>query len=120
MRTFVLALGAALALTGAAVAQAPSANPSPDAVPTAVAAPAATVHIKNFTFTPGSITIKAGQSVAWIEDDEMAHTVTAVDASYDSGTIDQGRTYAHTYTKAGTYPYYCSFHTYMKGTVIVK
>jgi plastocyanin len=120
MRTFVIAFCAALALTGAAVAQSPSPSPKPDAVPTAVAAPGATVHIKNFVFTPSPVTIKVGQSVEWIEDDDTAHTVTAVDASYDSGTIDKGGTYVHTYTKAGTYPYYCSFHTYMKGTVIVK
>ena len=120
MRTFVIAFCAALALTGAAVAQAPSTTPSPDAVPTNAAGPSAIVHIKNYTYTPSPVTIKVGQSVAWIDDDQNAHTVTAVDASFDSGNIDNGGTYTHTFIKAGTYAYYCTYHTYMKGTVIVK
>jgi len=121
MRTLILSLVAAFALTGLAVAHASSpqgviadasAAPSP--------APATAVHIKDFAFAPATVTIKAGDTVRFVQDDETAHTVTAADKSFDSGNLDRHATWSHTFAVAGTYAYMCSYHPSMNGTVIVK
>lgn len=116
MRRLVLSLGLVLALGGGA-ALAQTGSPAPSAAPSP--APAV-VHIKNFAYVPDTVTIRPGQSVRFIEDDETPHTVTATDHSYDSGNLNQKDRWTHTFTKEGTYTYFCAYHPYMKGTVIVK
>ena len=118
--------GAALALgTGVGLAQTASPAPSPVASASASAtspAPAAvtTVHIKNFKYVPDTLTIHPGATVKFVEDDETPHTVTATDRSFDSGNLDQGKSWTHTFAREGTYKYFCAYHTYMTGTVTVK
>ena len=124
MRTLFLAVVAAFALGGAATAQdypSPSPSGSPAAGPSGSPAPAAVVvHIKNFAYAPDTVTISAGQSVRFVEDDDTAHTVTASDGSFDSGNLEKGGSWVHAFTKAGTYNYVCTYHPYMKGKVVVK
>ena len=115
MRRLVLSLGLVLALGGAALAQ--SSSPDPAASPTP--APAV-VHLKNFAFVPETVTIRPGQSVRFVQDDDTPHTVTAVDKSFDSGNLNQKDTWRHTFATEGTYKFICAYHPYMKGTVIVK
>jgi plastocyanin len=122
MRILAISVLTGLALSAAAVAQSPAPGPTPSmaAIPTPAAAYSAVVHIKNFAYVPSSVTVKVGQSVAWVEDDDTSHTVTSVDTSFDSGNMDKNGVFKHTFIKAGTYPYICAYHPYMKGTVIVK
>ncbi|MDB5040160.1 MAG: hypothetical protein JWN27_886 [Candidatus Eremiobacteraeota bacterium] len=119
MRTLVLSLVAAFAVGGIALA-APDPTSSPEAVPPRPPTTGAVVHVKNFAFGPANVTILAGQTVQFIEDDDLPHTVTAADKSYDSGNLNKGDKWEHTYATAGTYAYFCAFHPYMKGTVVVK
>jgi plastocyanin len=117
MRAFVslLAILAGVSASGSALAQSP-----PPTVPSAAPSPAVVVQITNFAYSPATVTIAVNQSVRWVENDAMAHTVTAADGSFDSGNLDQGATWTHTFTAPGTYAYVCSYHSFMKGTVIVK
>jgi len=115
MRRLVLSLGLAIALGGVAFAQ--SGSPAPSAAPSP--APAV-VHIKNFAYAPDTVTIRPGQSVRFVEDDETPHTVTASDSSFDSGNLDKGKSWTHVFPKEGTFAYFCAYHTYMKGKVVVK
>lgn len=78
------------------------------------------VTIKNFQFGPGSITIKAGQSIEFANLDDVQHSATADDGSWDTGLMGQGEKKTITFSKAGTYAYHCSVHPNMHGTVIVK
>ena len=78
-------------------------------VPTAYAAPAKNVTISNFQFTPKMITIKAGGSVTWTNK-EGTHTVTADDNSWESPTLNAGKSFRRQFATAGTYRYHCSFH----------
>jgi plastocyanin len=119
MRTSILSLFAAFALAGG-VALAQSASPAPSGSPAPAASPAAVVHIKNFAYAPDTVTIRPGQSVRFVEDDETPHTVTATDTSFDSGNLDKGKSWTHAFPKEGTYAYFCAYHTYMKGKVVVK
>ena len=92
--------------------------------PTAAKGQAATnsVSIAGFKFNPGTITVKAGDTVTWTQKDSAPHTVTATSGPemFDSGTLNKGQTFSHTFTKPGTYEYQCSIHPSMRGTVIVE
>ena len=81
--------------------------------------PAATVHIRNFAYHENKVTIHAGETVLFVNDDDDAHTVTAADKSYDSGGLDRGESWTRTFTKPGTYAYFCALHPYMKAVVVV-
>ena len=79
----------------------------------------AKVTISNFAFDPAVVTIKAGQTVVWTNQDSAAHTVVADDNGWKSPTIAQGSTFSQTFTTAGTFAYHCSIHPTMKATVVV-
>jgi plastocyanin len=77
------------------------------------------VHIKDFKFAPPALTIKAGTTVKFINDDSDAHTATATDKTFDSGGMDTNDSWSHTFTKPGNYNYFCAVHPYMKGVITV-
>jgi plastocyanin len=76
------------------------------------------VAMKNMKFSPGTIEIKKGNTVEWKNDDITPHTATS--AAFDSGSIASDAGWRHTFMQAGSFPYYCTFHPEMKGTVVVK
>jgi plastocyanin len=85
----------------------------------AVSGTAATVEIKNFSFSPMTMSVAVGTTVTWKFDDSAQHTVKAADNSFSSPPLSSGKTYAYKFTKAGTYSYICSIHQYMTGTITV-
>ncbi|MBV8579807.1 MAG: cupredoxin family copper-binding protein [Candidatus Eremiobacteraeota bacterium] len=78
------------------------------------------VHIRDDKFQPASITVKAGEKVTFINDDDDAHTATADDGSWDSEGLNQGQKWVHAFTKSGTIKYHCTVHPFMHGTLVVK
>lgn len=101
---------AALALLGATPAT-PAGAPTPAPL---------VVHISEFKYRPQSVTIHTGDAVTFVNDDGAAHTATASDKSFDSGNLDQGQTWTHVFSKAGTYRYICAYHPFMKATIVVQ
>ena len=81
---------------------------------------ASTVSIDNFTFGPQTLTVKAGTTVTWTNNDDIPHTVRAVDGSFHSKAMDTDDSYSFTFAKPGVYSYFCSVHPKMVGKVIVK
>jgi plastocyanin len=77
------------------------------------------VTISSFSYSPANITVKKNTTVSWTNNDTTAHTVTADDKSFDSGTMDHGKTISFVFTKVGTFKYHCTFHSDMHGTVTV-
>jgi plastocyanin len=77
------------------------------------------VSIQGFAFHPASITVPVGSTITWTNQDSAPHTATAKDGSFDTGTLQQGQSMTITFSKAGTYAYYCQFHPFMRGTVTV-
>jgi nitrite reductase (NO-forming) len=71
-------------------------------------------------FSPNVIQLKVGEKVMWVNGDEIAHTATADDASFDTGFIESGQSFTLTFPKTGTYAYHCTPHPWMKGTVVVS
>jgi plastocyanin len=83
-------------------------------VPLAGAAPRTaetkTVSIKDFVFDPKTISINVGDTITWTNDGAAPHTVSADDASFDSGNLDKGATFSRTFDTAGTFAYFCKYH----------
>ena len=78
------------------------------------------VKIDNFTFTPATITVPAGTTVRWTNHDDIPHNVVANDKSFKSKALDTDESFSYTFTKAGTYDYFCSIHPKMTGKVVVQ
>jgi plastocyanin len=77
------------------------------------------VGIGDFAFSPSPISVERGAEVTWRNDDPTAHTVTARDGSFDSGTIDTGTEFATAFERTGTFQYFCQIHPTMQGAVRV-
>ncbi len=86
----------------------------------AVLAADGSVSIANFAFDPATVTVNVGDGVTWTNDDSTAHTATAGDGAFDTGSIGAGQTATVTFDTAGTFAYVCSIHPQMAGTVIVQ
>lgn len=93
---------------------------TPSATPTPAGATSTTTTIMNFAFHPMTLTVRAGTTVTWTNQDSSTHTVTAVAGGFDSGNMPQGMTFSHTFPTAGTYAYRCNIHQYMTGSVVVQ
>ncbi len=78
------------------------------------------VSLKSIAFTPATLTVAVGTTVTWTNNDNIAHTVTADDNSFDSGNLAAGATYTKSFTTAGTYPYHCSYHANMTAKIVVQ
>jgi amicyanin len=74
----------------------------------------------NRSYDPQEITVKVGDTVTWVNQDAPKHDVVADNGEFKSSLFDKGQSFSFTFTKAGTYPYHCSIHPGMTGTVIVR
>lgn len=118
--TILLAL-AASAATHRIMAQAPAgAASSQQPGASSPAANSAEVKIDNFAFTPETVTIPAGTQVTWTNRDDIPHNVVSEDKSIKSKALDTDDKFSFTFTKPGTYSYFCSIHPKMKGKVAVQ
>jgi plastocyanin len=77
------------------------------------------VSIEDFYFEPANAAIQPGDTIMWVNEGNTPHTVTADDGSFDSGTLQPGESYSHTFQSAGMVPYHCSIHPSMTGSVTV-
>jgi len=78
------------------------------------------VKIDNFSFGPATLTVPVGTSVTWANRDDIPHTVVSTEGVFKSKVLDTDEKFAYTFSKAGTYPYFCSIHPKMTGKVIVQ
>lgn len=77
------------------------------------------VRVANFAFGTGELRVPAGTRVRWTNADQVEHTVTAEDGSFESGLIAPGASYEQVFANPGTYPYHCTPHPFMHATLIV-
>jgi plastocyanin len=82
----------------------------------------AEVKIDNFSFGPATLTVSVGTTVTWINRDDIPHTVVSADDPkvFKSKVLDTDEKFSFTFSKAGTYPYFCSIHPKMTARVIVQ
>ncbi len=80
----------------------------------------ATVTIADFAFSPGSITVQAGATVTWLNNDSVAHTATGDNGEFDAGQIAPGGSATITFDTAGTFSYHCTLHPNMTASITVQ
>ena len=78
------------------------------------------VKIDNFNFAPTTATVAAGTTVTWTNRDDVPHTVVSDDKTFKSKTLDTDEKFSYTFTKPGTYSYFCSLHPKMTGKIVVQ
>ena len=78
------------------------------------------VRVADFSFSPRTVELKAGQSVTWKNAGQTAHTVKGP-GFFSTRAMDPGGSYSHRFARPGNYPYLCTLHpTLMKGVVVVR
>lgn len=105
----------------------PAATPTPTSITSPTPTPATTptpananVEISGFAFVPSTLTVSVGTTVTWTNKDSASHTVTSNNNLFESGTLQTGATFQHTFNQKGTFEYHCSIHTFMTAKVIVE
>ena len=81
---------------------------------------AAAIKIDNFTFGPANLTVAAGTTVTWTNNDDVPHTVVSDDKLFKSMALDTDEKFSYTFTKPGTYNYFCSVHPKMTAKIVVQ
>jgi len=97
--------------------------PTPTPATLAPAGGSNSIAIKNFAFSPATLTIKTGTPVTWTNQDGAPHQIASdpgAPVAFKSESLANGASYQFTFTQAGTYSYYCTIHPSMKGTIIVQ
>jgi plastocyanin len=98
-------------------------SPKQQAFQTSAAAPqsgTAEVKIDNFSFGPASLTVAVGTTVTWVNHDDIPHNVVSTDGLFKSKVIDTDEKFSFTFTKAGSFSYFCGIHPKMTGKVVVQ
>jgi plastocyanin len=112
MREFVMCVAFAAPMFVLPLASATIAAPADKPVPS--------VSIKDYAFRPATLTVNAGDTVTFVNNDDETHTATANDNTFDSGSLKEKASFSYTFAKPGTYTYHCKIHTTMKGTIVVN
>jgi plastocyanin len=77
------------------------------------------INIQGFAFSPENITVKVGTQVTWTNLDNVGHTATALDSSFDSGLLSNGESFTFQFDQPGTFEYRCTPHPSMRGIITV-
>lgn len=78
------------------------------------------VKIDNFSFGPPTLTVSAGTTVTWTNNDDVPHTVVSDEKLFKSKALDTDDKFSYTFTKPGTYNYFCSVHPKMTAKIVVQ
>ena len=104
-------IAAALAATALALGASNGAGAAPSSV---------TVDVKDFAFRPGSVSVAAGTTVTWLNDDEEPHTVTSAEGVFKSEALESAGRFSYTFATPGTYHYFCALQPNMHADVVVR
>jgi plastocyanin len=78
------------------------------------------IRVDNFTFAPDTITVPVNSTVTWVNKDDIPHVIASNDGVFKSKALDTDQKYSYTFSKAGTYPYFCAIHPKMVGKIVVQ
>ena len=79
-----------------------------------------TVTMAEMRFTPQALTVARGDIILFVNKDLVPHSATSPKEVFDSKTIEAGRTWRYVPAERGVFPYVCTFHPTMTGTLRVK
>ena len=108
-----LAIALPLALGAVLLVHAPRAKSEDKSSPTEV-------RVDNFSFAPDTLTVPVDSTVTWVNKDDVPHVIASNDGLFKSKGLDTDDKYSYTFSKAGTYSYYCSIHPKMVGKIVVQ
>jgi plastocyanin len=77
------------------------------------------IRVDNFTFNPDTVTVPLNSAVTWVNKDDIPHVIASTDGMFKSKALDTDQQYSFTFTKAGTYQYFCAIHPKMVGKIVV-
>lgn len=80
----------------------------------------ADVAIDNFAFAPTALTVARGTTVTWKNRDDIPHAISCPALNIQSQVLETNDTFGHSFTQAGAFDYFCSFHPHMRGRVVVS
>jgi plastocyanin len=105
----------------------PATQPTPTPTPTpspgtgsTVTIPIGAAGLTTTAYSPNPVTVAVGATVTWVNNDNIAHTATSTTRVFDTGLINPGASVSKTFSTAGSFPYLCSIHPGMVGTVNVQ
>jgi plastocyanin len=78
------------------------------------------VAMEAVAFQPADLTVSVGDTIVWANKDPFPHTVTSKSAAFDSKQIEAGASWSYRARYKGDYPYVCTLHPTMSGTIHVK
>ena len=82
---------------------------------------AISISIDNFSFTPATLTVRAGTTVTWTNKDDIPHGIASSNKAFArSKALDTDDSYSFTFTTPGTYQYFCYLHPHMVGSIVVE
>lgn len=84
-----------------------------------VSAKTAAVKVSMYAFMPDTLTVRVGTRITFTNHDQTAHSATALNGAFDTGTINPGQSKTIIVRRPGSYPYHCVFHAFMTGTIKV-
>jgi plastocyanin len=113
----ILIVSAVLFLCGCGYQTSKQASPSQNSSQPAQSN-GSTVTIKNFSFSPSALSVKAGTTVAWVNEDNATHTIKS--DTFSSGELNNGQKFEFKFEKAGSFDYSCGIHPSMNGKIIVE
>jgi plastocyanin len=117
---FTAACGNSESLSPVSPSSSPPVSPSAGGQSSSITIPVGAEFLGNGAFVPADLNIEVGTTVTWMNADRDSHTSTSDAPGWNSGTISPGRQFSFTFQTAGTFPYHCSFHPGMTGTVVVR
>lgn len=102
----------------------PTPSPMPSPMPPASGMTVSIVQgasaLTTNAYSPNPLSVTAGSTVIWTNNDRIAHTTTADGGRWDSGVLQPGAQFSFTFSAVGTFPYHCSIHPNMVGTITVR
>jgi plastocyanin len=87
---------------------------------TTIAATPTIIVIKDFAFSPSTLTVVPGTTVTWVNKDESPHTIAEKGKTFRSAALDTNDRFSYTFAQPGEFTYYCTMHPMMVGKIIVK
>ena len=118
MNKLLIALLAILLIGGAIFIFVKKPNVTPSTTSNTVTTDSNTVSIQNFAFSPATLTVKAGTTVTWVNNDSTVHTIKS--DSFNSDNLNRGDKFTFTFNTPGSFGYVCGIHPDMKGTIVVQ
>jgi plastocyanin len=117
---FAIACGGDYSSPSTSPSPTPSPTPTPGGPSSSVTIPVGALSLGNRAYAPDDLNVAVGTTVTWMNTDSVSHTSTSDVTAWNSGVVAPGGQFSFAFQTAGTFPYHCTIHPGMVGTVVVR